>query len=71
MSDEIDLANDRILADMEARIAAARLKKNELGSALCEECEEPMPMARRQIGATLCIECARRKEYAARLFARK
>lgn len=69
--DDIDIANDRILADIEARISAARLKKNELGSALCEECEEPMPMARRQIGAKLCIDCARRAEYAARLFARR
>lgn len=70
MADEIDIANDRILADMERRIAAARQKKNELGSALCEECEEPMPMARRQIGATLCIECAKRREYRQRLYAR-
>lgn len=69
--DDIDIANDRILADMEARIAAARSKRQELGSALCEECEEPMPMARRQIGAKLCIECAQRAEYTARLFARK
>ena len=69
--DEIDIANDRILADMQRRIDAARKKTNELGAELCVECEDEMPMARRQIGAKLCIECAQRAEYTARLFARK
>lgn len=70
MADEIDIANDRILADMQRRIDAARKKTAELGSEFCEECEDDMPPARRAIGAKLCIECAKRAEYAARLFAR-
>lgn len=70
MADEIDAANDRILAEQEARIAKARLKPIELGAEFCVECEDTMPAERRAIGAKLCIECAKRAEYAARLFAR-
>lgn len=68
MADEIDAANDRILAEQEARIARARLNPIVMGAELCIECEDEMPIERRKIGANLCIECAKRAEYAARLF---
>ena len=71
MADEIDIANDRILADLQHRIDAARKKTSELGAEFCVDCEDTMPSERRAIGAKLCIECAKRAEYAARLFARK
>jgi RNA polymerase-binding transcription factor DksA len=70
MADEIDTANDRILADIERRIAAARLKPVERGSAECVECEDTMPEERRAIGATLCFECAQRHERIKKLYAR-
>lgn len=57
MADEVDLANDRILADLEARIAAARAPK-ERGPEECEDCEAPMPELRRGMGLRVCVECA-------------
>lgn len=70
MADEIDIANDRILADIERRIAAARQKQGEPGLKNCEECEDDMPPERQAIGAKLCIECAKRAEYLKRLYSR-
>lgn len=70
MSDEADIANDRILAEQEARIAKARLKPVEPGAEFCVECEDEMPEARRAIGAQLCIECQKRAEYVKRLYSR-
>lgn len=70
MADDIDIANERILADQERRIAAARQKPVERGSAECKECEDTMPEERRAIGATLCFECAQRHEKIKKLYAR-
>lgn len=70
MADEIDIANDRILADIEKRIAAARKQPVEPGLANCEECEDDMPPERQAIGARLCIECARRAEHLKKLYSR-
>lgn len=70
MSDEIDLANDRILAEQEARIARARLQPKAPGAEVCDECEDDIPPERQAIGARLCIECAKRAEYTKRLFSR-
>lgn len=69
MADEVDIANDLVMRDMELRIAATR-KDPVLGAAECEECGEPVPDARRTLGKSTCIECAQRSEYRARLFAR-
>lgn len=70
MADEIDIANDRILADIERRVAAARKQPVELGNEFCEECEDEMPSERRAIGAKLCIECQKRAEHIRKLYSR-
>lgn len=69
MADEIDIANDLVMRDMELRIAAARSDPT-MGSPECEDCGEPVPEVRRKLGKSTCIECAQRAEYRARLFAR-
>jgi RNA polymerase-binding transcription factor DksA len=72
MADEIDIANDRILADIERRIQAARKTAVERGPEFCsnEDCGDEMPEERRAIGAKICIECAKRAEYMKRLYSR-
>lgn len=69
MADEIDVANDLIIREMEQRIAAAR-KDVTLGAAECVDCGEPVPDLRRQLGKSLCFDCAELAERRAKLFAR-
>lgn len=69
MADEIDIANDMVMREMEMRIAAA-IKDPELGAPECEECGEPVPDVRRRLGKSNCIDCATLAEKRARLFAR-
>lgn len=57
MADDVDIANDLILANLEARIAAARKPVQE-GPEECEECGEPMPALRRRLGLKMCVDCA-------------
>lgn len=68
--DEIDIANDRMMQDLEQRIAAARLQPVEPGPEECDECGEPMPKLRQQMGCRLCVECKSRQERIASRFAR-
>jgi RNA polymerase-binding transcription factor DksA len=72
VADEIDVANDRILADIERRIAAARQTPVERGPETCmnEDCGDDMPEERRAIGAKICVDCAKRAEYIRRLYSR-
>jgi len=70
MADEIDVANDLIMREMESRIAAARSQPTKLGAAECEECGEPVPDVRRQLGKSICFDCATLAEQRAKLFAR-
>lgn len=70
MADEIDIANDRILADIERRVAAARKQPTLPGAEICDECEDDIPTERQAIGARLCIECQKRAEYMKRLYSR-
>jgi RNA polymerase-binding transcription factor DksA len=69
MADEIDIANDLVMREMEMRIAAAR-QDAKTGHAECEECGEPVPDVRRQLGKSTCIDCATMAERRAKLFAR-
>lgn len=69
MADEIDIANDLVMREMESRIAAAR-QTDRVGEPECEECGEPVPEVRRQLGKSTCIECATTAERRAKLFAR-
>lgn len=66
--DEVDIANELAAQDLALRIAAARVRRVTMGPELCEACEDPIPMVRRQLGLVLCIECARARERMARQF---
>lgn len=68
MVDEVDIANDAILADMDRRIAARQAAANRPPVTHCEECEEPITPARQQLRLQLCLDCAKLRERAARLF---
>lgn len=69
MADEIDIANDRAAADLERSIRAARANvPHEIGPARCDECDEPLPHARRQLGYSKCVPCAAIGERHAQIF---
>lgn len=68
MADEVDIANDAILADMDRRIAMQRAAANRPPVTDCQECEEPITPARQTLRLQLCLDCAKRRERAARLF---
>lgn len=59
MSDEIDRANDYAAIELESNIAAARKTITRISSFVCENCDRPIPEARRKavIGCTLCTDC--------------
>lgn len=70
MADEVDIANDLVMRDIEARIAATRNQPTERGAAECEECGEPVPEVRRNMGKSICFDCADLAERRSKLFAR-
>lgn len=59
MSDEIDRANDHAALILEYQIAAARQVITCISSFVCENCDRPIPEARRKVvsGCTLCTDC--------------
>ncbi|BBG58857.1 TraR/DksA family transcriptional regulator [Providencia rustigianii] len=59
MSDVIDRANDHAALVLEQHIEAARKPVNSVSAFECENCDHPIPEARRQavMGCTLCIDC--------------
>jgi RNA polymerase-binding transcription factor DksA len=59
MSDEVDLTNERLQADLDRKIAAARNNvPHQIGPEVCENCDEQIPHVRRQLGYALCVPCA-------------
>lgn len=65
MADEADLANDRMMAELESAIAAARGIPGPLESANeCIDCGLLIPSARQIAipGVQHCVECAARLE---------
>lgn len=68
MADEVDIANDAIMVDLERRIAMQRAAANRPPVMDCQECEEPITPARQALRLQLCLDCAKRRERAARLF---
>lgn len=68
MVDEVDIANDAILADMERKLAALRAAQSQPPVEACEECDEPIHPARQKLGLSLCMDCARLRERAGRMF---
>lgn len=70
MADDIDIANERAAIDLERRIAAARANVPlETGPERCDECDERIPMVRRQMGYSKCVACASMAERNHQLFA--
>jgi phage/conjugal plasmid C-4 type zinc finger TraR family protein len=61
MADEIDIAQERIEADMAQRIAT-RTVYTGISAKECEECSEEIPEGRRNAvkGVKLCVACAER-----------
>ena len=68
MADEVDIANDAILADLERKIALQRAEANKPVMTHCAECEEPITPARQKLRLQMCLDCAHRMERAARVF---
>lgn len=67
--DEVDIANDLAMKDLEYRLAS-RARPAKMGPEVCEECEEPMIQLRRDLGLKMCVDCARERERLVKLFAR-
>lgn len=69
--DEVDIANNRMMEDLEFRLAEARSKIKPYGPEFCQQsdCEAPIPEIRRQLGLTECVECATLRERSRRMFA--
>lgn len=59
MADAIDLAQQRELEDRERYISNARSRITVPSRFLCEECDAPIPQARRIAipGVALCVAC--------------
>lgn len=68
MADDVDLANDAILADLGRRISAQQATRNRPQATDCEDCEEPITPARQALRLNLCLDCALLRERAARMF---
>lgn len=66
--DEADIANDRMMQDLEIRLAEQRAKVKPYGPELCRDCGEQMLELRRQLGLQVCVECARLIERNGKLF---
>lgn len=63
MADDIDLAND--LVDIEVSRALSRMRETTApsqGTSHCVECDDPMPVARKELGFRLCVDCAQEIE---------
>lgn len=59
MSDAVDRANEYAELVLEQNIQATRKAIKSVSVFECENCDHPIPQARRQavIGCTLCIDC--------------
>jgi len=59
MPDIIDIAQDRAAEMLAHQITAARPKAAAASSSFCEECNEPIPEARRRalVGVSTCATC--------------
>lgn len=61
MADIADIANDRMLLELDQRLAARGLTRPRYVAEECEECGEPIPFERVQALAKMdclrCVEC--------------
>jgi RNA polymerase-binding transcription factor DksA len=70
MADEADIANDYITNAISSALNNRQQNtKMRVGSKTCKECDELIPIERRQLGFQLCIECAAETERRESLFA--
>lgn len=68
--DDLDLTEERMSAELERRIAAARRNvPHQDGPEHCEECDETIPLPRRQLGYALCVPCAAAAERHRQIYA--
>lgn len=72
MTDEhlIERSTEILEEQTEARIAAitSAVPRGRIGAAKCQECDEPIPDARRWGGYNRCVECVRYDEAQSRRF---
>lgn len=59
MADAMDLAQLREQEDRERHISNARSRRHEVSAFICEECDAPIPEARRIAipGVAYCVTC--------------
>ncbi|EAB6355204.1 TraR/DksA family transcriptional regulator [Salmonella enterica subsp. enterica serovar Anecho] len=59
MADAMDLAQQREQEDRERHISNARSRRHEVSAFICEECDVPIPEARRRAipGVQCCVTC--------------
>lgn len=70
MADAADIANDYITNAISSALNNRQQNtKGHMGSKTCRECEDLIPIERRQLGFQLCIECAAEAERRKSLFA--
>jgi RNA polymerase-binding transcription factor DksA len=68
--DEIDITTERISAELDRRIAAARANvPHEDGPEVCTVCDERIPIVRRRLGYQTCVPCAAQAERERALYA--
>jgi RNA polymerase-binding transcription factor DksA len=71
MADEADIANDynELLISSALNKRARHEASVQQGPRFCAECEEQIPVARRELGFKLCVCCAEETERRNALFA--
>ncbi|WP_349886411.1 TraR/DksA C4-type zinc finger protein [Pantoea ananatis] len=69
MADAIDIAQARSEEILAQNIAQVTQRPVAIGASLCEECDAPIPEARRRAmqGVTRCLSCQELSELRARL----
>jgi len=60
--DEADIANDRVLLEMELKLREMRSRMTTSTRTTCKDCEDPIHPARIALSYALCIHCARDRE---------
>lgn len=72
MADDADMANDFMDNEVSRALGKLRQKngvKPAVRSAFCKDCEEEIPVERRNLGFQFCVDCAEERERRNSLFA--
>ena len=69
MADVADVANDLIDNEVASMLKMRQAGPVKMGPKLCLECEEEIPLPRRELGFSLCLPCAEESERRKALFA--